>query len=112
MGIPEDSRSKKLLVLPELRLRVEAAAGVVEVDLVLGVEPGVLARAQGLHGVRVPVRVGEAGRAKRRRYGGQGYIGGQVGHGRIIRMPLDLDRDLRSMHRILRADALAQASAD
>ena len=56
-GLPKTPSRSSVVVLPDLRLGVQPAAGVVEIDLVLRVEPGVLARAQVVDGVPVRVRV-------------------------------------------------------
>ena len=40
-------------MLPELRVGIQAATGVVEVDVILSIEPGVLPGSQRFHGVFV-----------------------------------------------------------
>ena len=77
--VPEDPGAKQLLVLVELRLGVEAATGVVEVDLVLRIESCVLARPQGFDGIGVPGGIGG------RRHGLESrdcrqHVIGQIGH--------------------------------
>ena len=58
MRVAEDPVAEQRLVLPELRLGVQPAAGVVEVDVILSIEPGVLAGPQILDGLCVGVTVG------------------------------------------------------
>ena len=69
-GLPKTPWRSSAWCSRELGLRVQAAAGVVEIDLVLRVEPRVLPGPEGLDGVAVPVGVGDGraeGRSRRRR---------------------------------------------
>ena len=85
MRVAEDPGAEQRLVLPELRLRVEPAARVVEVDLVLGIEPGVLARPERVDGVGVPLGVLEGGGRPGRHDAGHRGSDGRGDHARIVR---------------------------
>lgn len=55
MGIAEDAPGQQLGMLADLRFRVQASSGVVEIDVSQGIKPTVLGRAEPIHGAGVLV---------------------------------------------------------